>query len=368
MTHSDSDSMLVQKLSTLSQTLNILKEGVCLLDKDLRIVYINRSAREIFKQHLGVIPDIGQNYMDYVDEGRKDLTRQYIDKVFQGIPVTFEIYYPQENKDFWFELSYCPIINEDNLVTHVCAKAEEITKQVKLKRKLGRQQRLKKDALSKAINEAQEKERQLIGRELHDNINQVLTTIKLYNEICLGEEQTNKGLLLKSVQQLNLVIGEIRNISHRLLSPELSNQKFILLMRKLAESVSVSKHMQVSFFAYGLGEKKISTEIQTALYRVAQEQMTNILKHAGASQVEFFLVGTSDQLALSIIDDGKGFDLSEKTPGSGMSGMRSRIESLNGHLEIETLPGKGCKIMIEIPYIGPRTSSGSHRNEDIFSS
>jgi len=102
-------------------------------------------------------------------------------------------------------------------------------------------------------------------------------------------------------------------------------------------------------FTCNIEGSDIDEDLKLNIYRIIQEQMTNIVKHAEASHVTISLEADSDMVTLVITDDGKGFDLSTTKAGIGISNIMNRVESFNGKINIETLPGKGCVMKIEYP-------------------
>ncbi|MFL5810750.1 MAG: sensor histidine kinase, partial [Flavisolibacter sp.] len=103
------------------------------------------------------------------------------------------------------------------------------------------------------------------------------------------------------------------------------------------------------FFTYHVRDEKISQDLQTTIFRIAQEQLTNVLKYANASSVDVILVGTAESIALKIQDNGSGFDPDQKRKGVGITNMISRAENLDGKIEHVSSPGEGCTLMAEFP-------------------
>lgn len=206
-----------------------------------------------------------------------------------------------------------------------------------------------RDKLIKATIEAQEKERSLIGRELHDNVNQVLTTVKLYTELSCAEEVPNKDLLKRAVIQINYCIEEIRNLSRRLAVPKNDDLCLEELIKELVDSINTTKKTSIAFLSYGIKDRKFSQELQTTIYRIVQEQLTNVLKYAHAQSVKVIMAGTHDEIAVQVQDDGIGFSLIEKSKGNGITNMISRAETIGGSLHIQTSPGNGCTMTAEFP-------------------
>jgi signal transduction histidine kinase len=333
----------------LEKALFILQDAIVLLNRKGKITFINQAGQQILSGDSGSLPGIGDDYLSLLGEDKKEITSHHIDKAFCNQPSVFRLKYPQSGQAAWFEISYYPMPEENGIVTHVCVRAKNITDKVLLEVELEKQRRLQKNLLIKATLDAQERQRSEIGRELHDNVNQVLTTVKLYNEICLTEEKTNKVMLMKSVQQINFCIETLRSLSKVLSSPSIEEVSLRESIQELVDSVTATRKIAVNFFTYNIRDEKVSQDIQTTIYRIAQEQLTNVLKYANASTVDVMLVGTSDTIALRIQDNGNGFDPDAKRKGVGITNMISRAETLDGKIELTSSPGEGCTLMAEFP-------------------
>ena len=239
--------------------------------------------------------------------------------------------------------------DERGVITHVCIKAKEITKRILLEKKLLQERKARRNKIIKATIEAQEKERSIIGRELHDNVNQVLTTVKLYTELSYHDEVPNKELLKRSVQQINYCIEEIRSLSRRLAVPKLGELDLEELIKDLVETINITKKTSIKYLSYGIKNREFRQELQTTIYRIIQEQLTNVIKYAHANSVRVIIAGTNDDIAVQVQDNGIGFDLKEKSRGNGITNMISRAETIGGSLKFETSPGNGCTMTAEFP-------------------
>lgn len=335
--------------SLLEKTLHLLPDGIILIDRHATITYINQTAQDAIVRHKGKLTIASDDLLALVAPERQDFIRSCIRDAFRNKVTVFEQQLPMGAGEEWLEIRYFPIADEAGTIAHVGVHMKDITDKMMLQRELEQQRRSQKNRLVKAALDAQERERTEIGRELHDNVNQVLTTIKLYNEICLSEEQTNKRLMLKSIQQVNYCIEAIRDLSKTLSGPSAGEMDLVDAIRELVNSINTTRRIHVNFLTYGLKNEKIGQDLQTTIYRIAQEQLTNILKYAQAIHVDVMLVGTTSSVALSIQDDGKGFDLSKNRKGVGITNMISRAETLDGQIEFLTSPGNGCTMMVEFP-------------------
>lgn len=201
--------------------------------------------------------------------------------------------------------------------------------------------------IARAIMKAQEKERNHIGLELHDNINQILAGIKLHLEMA-GKDKKLKELIKYPIELLDSTIHEIRLLSSKLVTP-LKNINLKGLIQQLLVDLRKNTKIKISF-AYNLSGLLISDDLKLNIYRTIQEQLNNITKHAAARNVNISVQAHNNIISIVVADDGKGFDVNKKRKGIGISNMMNRIESFNGEVSIESSPGKGCRIMIKVPY------------------
>jgi two-component system sensor histidine kinase UhpB len=194
-------------------------------------------------------------------------------------------------------------------------------------------------------------ERNGLGRELHDNINQILSVIKMY----LGMARTGDGiqevLIDKSYAYVNEAIGEIRKLSHSLVAPTLGDIGLKEALEELTRDTNYLKNLQVKFdIDESYNENGMDENKKLMFYRIVQEQLNNIIKYAAATKVVLTMRVDSDQLHLSVADNGVGFDTSRKAYGIGFRNINSRIEFYSGHMNVISAPGCGCTLEVTIPY------------------
>lgn len=205
--------------------------------------------------------------------------------------------------------------------------------------------------LTEQMIAVQEREREWIGRELHDNVNQVLTTVKLYLET--ASRKTDDPLIPRSMELINNSISEIRNLSHQLSSPTLGTGSLLDSINALIEMVGFSTNLLFEFDHEGYRQRLIMSQ-KLALYRILQEQLNNIIKHAGATRVWISLCQQNGNTVLTVRDNGKGFDKKRKTNGMGINNIISRAKIFGGTVQIESTPGKGCSFNVIIPIAGEK--------------
>lgn len=249
------------------------------------------------------------------------------------------------------EIRVIPIKGESGAPPRILGIANDISDKVYLQKKLDAERESRSRYITSAAIRGQESERSKVSRELHDNVNQVLTTVKLYLELCLDQKLDPRSILPKCVAHLNGTIDEIRNLSKQLSAPSLGSMNFKETLTDLTESFCSAGQMEVSLAFDALPFAEMDNELHLALYRLAQEQLTNVVKYSQANRVHIRVTYDASILRFTIEDDGIGFDVSQKRKGIGITNMQSRVESLNGRFQIESGVGEGTKLQVMIPVI-----------------
>jgi PAS domain S-box-containing protein len=228
---------------------------------------------------------------------------------------------------------------------------QDITDRKKLEAQLLTQEINKQKSIAQAVVDAQEKERAEIGKELHDNVNQILSTAKLYLELAKTDTKQKDALIKRSADSIFTAINEIRHISKALVPPSVKDLGLIESVNDLVESLQMTNALQVQFTHSGDFDNIIDDKQKLMLFRIIQEQVSNVLKHAEATRITIDLKLNDKLINLSIVDNGKGFEL-EKVKfkkGVGLSNIESRAHLFNGEVIITTAPEKGCKLFIQVP-------------------
>ena len=222
----------------------------------------------------------------------------------------------------------------------------DVTERIRLEKELALQQKLKQQQITEVVLGAQERERFELGQELHDNINQILATSKLYLDVAIEEKEPRMELLAKSRKNISVAIEEIRKLTKDLIAPSLNDLGLAQSIKELIRSIQSVGKMKIRLNISGLAEEELLPEQKINIYRIIQEQLNNILKHAQAETVVIELNKVKEQVRLRLADDGKGFDPRMRRKGVGISNIISRAELYNGKVEIESAPGKGCQLVV----------------------
>ena len=247
------------------------------------------------------------------------------------------------------EIRIIPIKNAHGKVTQLMGIANDITEIREVREQLKQEQESISRKVAAAAIKSQEEERSFISRELHDNVNQVLTTIKLYTELCSAGAVDSATILPKCTELLNDTINEIRKISKQLAVPEVKEVSLSESLLELVEMINSTNTIDLQLQIPPLPCSVIDDQLQIATHRIAQEHLTNILKHAAATRVTVKLECTGQFLKLQISDNGIGFDTTKKSAGIGITNMKNRAAIHSGTLSIESVEGKGCTLALSFP-------------------
>ena len=204
--------------------------------------------------------------------------------------------------------------------------------------------------ITRAVIKAQERERNFIGKELHDNVNQLLASTRMCLSTARATSAGKKDFVDKSIRLIDATIFEIRLLSGKHVTPlrgfDLKDQ--VQSMIKIMEEGIGFK----IYFDYNLPENlELLDDLKLNIYRIIQEQLNNVYKHASASRVQIKMYAEDKWMHVLIHDNGIGFEIGIKKNGVGIVNIVNRVESFNGKVNFETTPGVGCKLEIRIPMV-----------------
>lgn len=222
----------------------------------------------------------------------------------------------------------------------------DITEQVRLKEKLKAERKARQKEITSAVITAQENERRNIGIELHDNINQVLASARLYLDLAKEKNDKQELLINETGSLINRAIDEIRALSHSLVPPSLEDISLSGALREMTHILSVATGLRIVRNIEEIEEDAISYQLRLAIYRVVQEQLNNIIRHARAQTVWIQLFRKESQLHLIVKDDGRGFDKAKRSGGVGLMNMKTRVSLFGGSFQISSSPGNGCELSV----------------------
>jgi two-component system sensor histidine kinase UhpB len=228
--------------------------------------------------------------------------------------------------------------------------ANDITEKRRAEEELARQADIRQKLITQTSIQVQEREREELGKELHDNINQILATTKLYLDMAIKQmtDEETAEIVLRGYQNLNLAMEEIRLLSQSLVAPTLGGIPLNEALSWLIVNLPLPSSLRLSLDTEGYLGDITDDSLKLTCYRIVQVQLNNIIKHARASKATIRLRKT-DHLELTIQDDGIGFHPDKKIPGIGLRNIRNRVCYYNGQVKISSAPGEGCTLTVSIP-------------------
>ncbi|SDE13499.1 Histidine kinase-, DNA gyrase B-, and HSP90-like ATPase [Mucilaginibacter pineti] len=203
--------------------------------------------------------------------------------------------------------------------------------------------------LMSAVFETQESERKRLAEDLHDSVGQVLSAIKLnlhrLDKNCISE--TTQPLLMDTRKLTDECIQEIRNIIHNVLPPVLTDYGLLVALEALSNKVEQTTHIKVKF-SKKIADQRFPHDIELALYRIAQELFGNAIKHSDATVIYFTITHDAGMLVMEFKDNGVGFNLGEVKQGFGIKNLESRVQLINGDINIYSKPLSGTLTTIKL--------------------
>ena len=339
----------------MSAILNTLPANIALVDKDGSIIEVNDAWRSFTADGFkGKDYMVGQNYIRVsetsVGEGREDKINMAngLEAVLEEELDEFVYEYSSEETavEKWYRMIATPLQEEDYtgaVIMHMDISEIRKLEAEKMRHKIEAQKKI-----TQAVLQGQEKERNFIGRELHDNINQILAGTRMYLAIAGNKDAAVKESIRYPLELLDKSMEEIRLLCSNMVTP-LQDVKLEDIIRDLMMKLGKSSNIEI-VFNYSIPGDPVSDELKLNLYRVLQELGNNIMKYANATIVNVDIWLEKGNICMTVIDNGRGYDINAKRNGIGISNIYSRVQSFNGSIKIETAPGKGTKTIISIPY------------------
>jgi len=348
-----------------------------------RPLYMNRSARNLLGMGLQDLdPEAGIGDLAKVFCARVAGTdRSYpqkrcpLAKALTGeISTVDDMEIRQQGQTIPLEVSASPIFDEKGEIAFAIAVFKDIADRKKVERDLSQRRnelesliakartgRRRLQILSRKRIEVQEAERRGIARELHDEIGQALTAIKINLQAAMGasEAQSVEEYLKEGIEVVERVLQQVRNLSLDLRPSMLDDLGLMASLRWYLDRQSQAAGIKIDFFG-DPSIKRLPQEIETTCYRIVQEALTNVLRHARTSKVHVKVAPVKNGLGLIIRDSGMGFDVSDAMEharsgeSSGLLGMEERVLLAGGEINFKSRPGQGTEIRVFIP-LGPHS-------------
>ena len=241
------------------------------------------------------------------------------------------------------------VVYENLLPVKMIGSLQDISELSTLRDELQKEKIKRQQQLSETVIQMQEQERSRISYELHDNINQVISTAKLFADMLNPAGPEQEAAKQQCIDYLVMAIDKVRNLSKELLVPRVNDRGLTESIRVLLSDLTISEKITVHF-NHDPENDLLAESKNVTLFRIVQEQLKNILKHSDARRADIGLYYKPDSVKLVIKDNGIGFDAGNTSRGIGLSTIYERTRFYNGSVKIDTAPGKGCVLTVDIPY------------------
>jgi PAS domain S-box-containing protein len=350
-----------EALRKREQEIRVIAENVPALvsyvDADGRYRFVNKRYEEWFGVPRTEI--IGKHYREVLGEDTYDQIKDRVEATLSGQRTRYEEALPYARGGTrWVTADYVPDTGDQGEVKGFFALVTDITERVQAEEEVAKYQRDLQRLSAQLIN-TQEEERKRISQELHDEMGQALTAMSINlaaieKELSPERSPTISERLAETSSLADRTLEQVRELSLDLRPSMLDDLGLVPTLRWYVNRYAKRLDIEVEFEVMGL-EERLSAEMETVLYRAVQEALTNVARHAQASRVRIQLERKESTVAAFIEDNGQGFDREEvagreaSARGVGLLGMRERVASLGGRLHIQSRPGQGTRLSLEIP-------------------
>lgn len=329
---------------------------------DMNTMEVYRSG-ENFKKVYGLddysLVKTHEQWLNRLHPEDRDKVEKTIEKVFLASSdrQTFEMEYRFLNGNGGYNYIRgrgLLLTDENGKPVRMIGTEQNISERKRLEQELLKHELEYKKLINQATVDSQEQERSEIGRELHDNINQVLTTTKLYLELAIANEDMMKELVKKSSRNISSVINEIRELSRSLMDPTIGDLGIVDSINDLIENINLTRKVHINLQIDDSIENLLDRNQKLTIFRIIQESLNNVIRHAKAKLVTIFISVQDENVRLTIADDGIGFSNDSIKKGAGLKNITNRVYLINGNFRIDSKPGQGCQIKITFPINNPQ--------------
>ena len=353
----DAATQLSQSERKFRALVENLPDVIARFDTGLRHVYVSAAAHSMtgtpLSEYLGKTNDELGIPAELVEPWNAALRRVFATER----PEKVELAFPAPEGTRHFDCRIFPERDAAGVVLSVLSVARDVT-ELRAAYESERIARRQLQSLSRRLVEAQESERRNISRELHDEAGQALASLRfglrlLEREVSEGGNVS--GRVAELMQRTDAVIDGLHRLAVDLRPASLDHLGLEAALRQLARSTGSRLGLAVRFKALALGKERLPAAVETGLYRIVQEALTNVERHARATRVDVLIQRREDRVTVTVEDDGVGFTPEPGQRGNqlGLLGLRERAEALGGTLTLESAPGTGTTVVVEVSSADP---------------
>ncbi|KAA9040856.1 PAS domain S-box protein [Ginsengibacter hankyongi] len=334
----------LKKLSLVAkETIN----GVVIRDKDQNITWVNNAFTTIYGYRQDEVLGKTTGSMLHGAETDMKIAEDAKRHLLKHEPFAFEIVnYTKAGNKILVNVQVQPIFDDNGNFKQSFSLITDITQQRRLEEQVEKEKIVKQKEITKAVFAAQEKERSEIGRELHDNVNQLLGAVRLYIDMARKDDPNRESYLTPASEYTLTAIEEIRKLSKILITPLINEQGLVDSVKDIAKDIMRVHPIKISVITNDFNESYLSDKFKLDIFRILQEQINNTLKHAQAEKILINFKENNGRLLVSVSDDGIGFDTTARKNGVGITNIKSRAELYNGSMKLTSEVGQGTQLSI----------------------
>ena len=345
-------NMLIENEARYRRLFSNMNLGIVEVDIDEKILYVNRSFERIsgYEEHelLGknasevFIKDTNSQIVNIQENRNRILGKEGLYEI--------KVNKKDGSNAIWV-ISGAPTFDMRGKVRGSIGIHWDVTEIRALENKILADSVKKEKELMEARLQAEEEQREMIGRDLHDGVGQMLAYLSLYFNVLKEKSTIHSADIEKALNTLKSTIDEVRRLSRNLAPPAIKDLGFREAVIELINSYGIIPKPKFQLNIYkGKDPKQLLHEHKLMLFRVIQELSSNTFKHAKANYVEIKIDHTDTHLEMHYKDDGIGFDTNHSKKGVGLKSIFSRLEFYGGKIKINTHPGDGTEVIIKLPY------------------
>lgn len=326
------------------------KNSVVITDAEGRVEWVNKAFEKVSGWKLEEV--IGKKPKDFLlKEPKQDpvsalISEKLRDKSFVETTV---LNYTKDGVPYYNHLEITPLFDEAGNVESFFSIQQDVTEEITARRKLIEEETRKQKLIAKIAIQSQEIEKNNISNELHENINQILAAAKMHLDVYKSKHFDEDVSLKRAYENISHGLQEINKLSHTLAAPFWD-------VFDLADAIGEMVREYSKYSGVRVDQRNrmdpsiiIPEEIRLVGYRIVQEHLSNVYKHAQANNLVIDLSSKDEGLYIEIIDDGLGFETDQPTTGHGIMKMHSRVKFYSGEMTIHSSIGKGCKLDVFLP-------------------
>ncbi|MFM2146398.1 MAG: hypothetical protein RL732_1234 [Bacteroidota bacterium] len=328
--------------------------GYIEVDNNGKVVYANDSFCRMTKYSQEEL--LGNNPEELIlplDVQKKEM-REHNEHRMKGIAEVYQLQIRRKDGVFrTLLISGTPLLDEEVGVIGSAGIHWDITPMLEMEMLLQDKELQRQRSILQASIRTEEKQKQTLGRELHDGLGQLLAYISLNMQLLLDKKANAEEIVNKTKQLINNAIAEVRQLSRTLIPVSLDTTKS--LKDIITETLALFANMKGVRFEIEwydpLIDAKLNVDQKHILYRIIQELTNNTIKYAEATLITLTLKSSGKNCLIEYTDNGRGFDMKKVKKGVGFESIQTRVDSYNGKLKMTSSKGKGVKVQVAIPFL-----------------